>query len=385
MPFKAMLDGEQIISFLLTEEDWALCRATSKKDPDKLVLPDTRVPCFGRTSSKGLRHFVRRAGTEPEGETAPESWQHLMLKKLVAEQALSLGWEVDVEVPAPGGEWVADTMMTKGNRRVVIEAQWSQQTLDEYQRRQQRYTEAGIECWWITRHNMNKSDGLRRELPMIPLMMDRFKESEEFIAQVASKQLTIAQLVTAILEEWFVDEQVGELMMYPYPCWKCGRECVLWRCLWLPYAAWEMDKSETSPWVKDIVEERTREWELRMAALQISSSKMAAKEYMAFRCPGCGAVLGDNFLFGEAEDRLRGHGEDTRHHRVKVLTGERSSLRVGNPRWRRVPEELTPRAWSARTTSQEAGSDGSSSTSVSVSVGLAPHQVISKLFGGPWL
>lgn len=381
MPFKAMLNGEQVISFLLTEEEWTECRAASKKDPDKLVLPDTCVPCFGRTSSKGLRHFVRRAGTGPEAETAPESWQHLMLKKLVAEQALSLGWEVDVEVPAPGGEWVADTMMTKGDRRVVIEAQWSQQPLEEYQRRQQRYKEGGIECWWITRHDMNKVGGLRRDLPMIPLVMDRFKESEEFIAQVASKQLTIAQLVTAILEEWFVDEHVGELMMYPYPCWKCGRECVLWRCLWLPYAAWEMDKPETSPWVKGIVEERTQGAGLRMAALQISSSKMAAKEYMAFRCPRCGAVLGDNFLFGEAEDRLRGQGEDTRHQLVKVLTGSKTSLKIGNPRWPRMPEDLVPSAWSARATSQD---EDSSRASVSVSVGLAPHQVISKLFGGPW-
>lgn len=111
MPFKAMLDGREVVSFLMTDEEWSGCLAASKEDQSRLVMPVTGVPCFGRPSSRGLRHFVHRSGAKPEGETDSESWQHRMLKKLVAEQALSMGWEVDIEVPAPGGQWVADTMM----------------------------------------------------------------------------------------------------------------------------------------------------------------------------------------------------------------------------------------------------------------------------------
>lgn len=383
MPFKAMLDGREVVSFLMTDEEWSGCLAASKEDQSSLVMPVTGVPCFGRPSSRGLRHFVHRSGAKPEGETDSEGWQHRMLKKLVAEQALSMGWEVDVEVPAPGGQWVADTMMTKGDRRVVIEAQWSQQSFEEYQQRQQRYTEAGIECWWITRHDMNKAGGLRRKLPMVPLAMDRFLENEEFIAQVESKQLTIAELVTAILDQWFVDEKVGELMMYPYSCWRCHRECIMWRCLWLPFVQWEEDKPENSPWVRDIVEERMRPVGLPLALLRLSFTKATGKEYMAFSCPGCKAVLGDNYLLGDAEERRWGSG-DSRYELVKVLTGVETPLHIGNPRLSRVPEELAPCAWTASTVSQEDDFAGFSSASVSISVGLTPQQMIRKMFGGAW-
>ena len=344
MPFKGKLDGQEIVSFLASEDGWARVRAVTQADADRLVMAQTGLPCYGRTSTRGLRHFAHRSGYKPEGETAPETWQHLMLKKLIAEQALTMGWDVDVEVPAPGREWVADTMMTKDGRTVVIEAQWSRQDTAEYARRQARYAEAGIECWWVTRHDMNSDDGVRAGLPMVPLVMDRFKDDEQFVVRIGSKDLSIANLVTAILDGWILDEEVAAVMLFPFPCWRCHRECILWRCTWLPYAAWERDKPEASPWVRTLVEENTQRVGLPLALLQTTASKAATKSYMAFNCPRCRSVFGDNFLLGEFTERTY-DTQRTGQHRVPVLTGAKSSLTIGSPRYPRVPPELTAPGW----------------------------------------
>lgn len=345
MPFKGVLDGQEVISFLLSEEQWERCRAVTGADSDRLLMSATGLPCYGRTSTRGLRHFAHRAGYKPEGETAPETWQHLTLKKLIAEQALAMGWDVDVEAPAPGREWVADTMMTKDGRTVVFEAQWSRQDTGEYARRQRRYAEVGIECWWVTRHDMNGTAGIRPGLPMVPLVMERFQAEEQFVARIGDKDLPVAELVTAVLEKMILDEEISSVLLYPYTCWRCHQVCILWQCMWISYAAWEADKPEASPWVRSLVEENTRRVGVPLALLQTTASKAAGKSYMAFSCPRCRSVFGDNFLMHEGMQQLF-DPEITNYHQVRVLTGAKEPLTVGARRpYRRVPPELTARAW----------------------------------------
>lgn len=51
MPFKALLDGQEMISFLITDAQWAACREASQKDQNRLIIPGSGLPCFGRVSS----------------------------------------------------------------------------------------------------------------------------------------------------------------------------------------------------------------------------------------------------------------------------------------------------------------------------------------------
>lgn len=72
---------------------------------------------FCRTSTRGLRHFVSRNG---QGETAPESAHHLMMKAHIARALGKAGWSVDVEVPFSEVDRIADVAATNpAGRRVA--------------------------------------------------------------------------------------------------------------------------------------------------------------------------------------------------------------------------------------------------------------------------
>ena len=49
------------------------------------------------------------------------------------------------------GKWEADILFSSRGRNIAIELQRSYQHLREYTRRQERYSESGVECCWLVR------------------------------------------------------------------------------------------------------------------------------------------------------------------------------------------------------------------------------------------
>lgn len=165
MPLTAAFEGKEVVSCLSSDEEWERMVKATHQDRKALLLGYSNLPCFPRTSSRGLRHFVLYPGQRPPGGTAPETPEHLRIKALIVHAASELGWEARAEVPAPGGSWVADTLLVKGNRRIVIEVQWSRQSPEEYQRCQRRYEDHGIQCVWLHRHNIDDQSRPHYKIP----------------------------------------------------------------------------------------------------------------------------------------------------------------------------------------------------------------------------
>lgn len=116
------------------------------------VLPCCRAPAVLKTSINGLRFF---AHVSDECATAPETVWHKSGKAAVLAALRSMGIEGGEEIPGRstnGAKWEADILFTVPGRVIVVELQRSYQTLRDFLRRQQRYADSGVECFWLLRH-----------------------------------------------------------------------------------------------------------------------------------------------------------------------------------------------------------------------------------------
>jgi hypothetical protein len=87
-------------------------------------------------------------------KTSPETVWHHAGKAAVLAGLASLGIEGNDEVPgqSPTGEkWEADVLFKASDRTIAIELQRSYQHLRDFTRRQERYAESGVECYWLVR------------------------------------------------------------------------------------------------------------------------------------------------------------------------------------------------------------------------------------------
>jgi competence protein CoiA len=105
-------------------------------------------PAIPKTSINGYPFFAHHV----DGCTsAPETVWHVDAKELVAFNLSSMGIECEREKDGGhlGWNWIADIYFIVGGRQIAVELQHSPQTLKEYHRRQVRYEECGVECYWL--------------------------------------------------------------------------------------------------------------------------------------------------------------------------------------------------------------------------------------------
>lgn len=182
MPFSAVLpNGERVISTLTSDEEWEKIKAHSKAG--ELLMGWSNLPCIAKTSHLGTRHFAHKPGQTPPLHWS-ETTEHLLLKAKVLEYAQELGWEAQTEVMSADRTWIADTLLTKGERTVAIEIQWSRQSLADYEFRQRRYAGDKVECYWIVKHPLK---GYAREA-LAPIFI--IQSPENLTQQVEEPRLS---------------------------------------------------------------------------------------------------------------------------------------------------------------------------------------------------
>ena len=146
MPLKALLDGKHVYSFKCSQDQW-----DDLKGHD-LYMPCCKAKAIRKKSKLGTRFFAH--SRKGNCTSAPETAQHLFLKSLIASTATNCGWEVTTEHAGatPSGEqWIADVFCQKKSAKVAFEIQWSNQSQDEFQRRQDKYTVSGVRTAWLYR------------------------------------------------------------------------------------------------------------------------------------------------------------------------------------------------------------------------------------------
>lgn len=215
-------------AFDFSPDDWQKLKADNKQRR-WLRMPCCSAQVTLRTSRRGTQFFAHKA--IGPCTTAPETEDHLRLKRMAVEIARAHGWAAETEASGttPSGElWRADVLARKDQHRVAVEIQWSAQTNEETMRRQARYAASDVRCLWLMRHPGFPVD---RALPAARIGGAVEAGYTATLETVTGQQvLPIEELLAAAFSKrlrFGIPSGIGaqvNVMASELHCWSCGAE-----------------------------------------------------------------------------------------------------------------------------------------------------------------
>jgi hypothetical protein len=161
--------------------------------------------------------------------------QHLTAKSVIARAAVAARWKATVEYPAADRSWIADVLAEKDGRRIALEVQLSRQDSAEFEYRQQRYAEAGIECFWFV-HKRNVQAARDAKVPHLVFDGDGGAPHDVFARKAFQEpeRLFLADMVTAFLSGSYVDSirATATELFFEFTtmdCFACDKASTIWR------------------------------------------------------------------------------------------------------------------------------------------------------------
>lgn len=297
MPLRC-IDGEtNIHAFDLEPERWKAL-AEENRQRRHLLMPCCQAAVTLRKSKLGTQFFAHKA--IGECTTAPETEEHLKLKQLAVAVARAHGWDAHTEA-SNGAFWRADVLATKGEERVAIEIQWSQQTDEETMRRQERYAASGVRGLWLLRQ--------RRFVCNETLPAGRVSADDSaFVAHLQSGHSEQSLSVSEFLSAAFTSRlhyglplnlsaklrlNVGTLS-----CWACGADTDILSSIAIDYGPNEyrlrVAEFGDLPELFAIIRERLPA-DARVGIIRHRYSNTQGRAYLANNCAHCDALIGQMY------------------------------------------------------------------------------------------
>lgn len=198
MPLRAVVGLESVLAYEKTEGEWLHLKKHYRQAG--LRMPCCESLAIPKTSPNGtyfFAHHVRGACS-----SKPESPEHIFLKSLVAKAALKAGWVAITEYrgnSTHGAPWVADVYCQRGDESRVFEIQLSQQSPDEFRRRQATYMSSGMKVIWLASEYNGRRLASDIHMPVFrlggidvgkdPTVLDFSISASDFVVAVLSGRL----------------------------------------------------------------------------------------------------------------------------------------------------------------------------------------------------
>lgn len=308
MPLRARLNAKDVFSYEFDENSWNQLKATYKENT--LIMPccdNKAIPKISKLNNYFFAH-ARKSGCT----TAPETYEHIFLKTLIAKIASSLGWNVVTEKigETPQRErWIADVFCTKGNVNVAFEIQWSPQTVAEFNRRQEKYISSGIRTAWLYKLRRNQEHlPAKYELPAFGIEI----KSDSSEMSVPQFNLPMDEFVRGMLEgklKWRPkqnEQLIGKLRTDYNQCWRCKRKTrvilgvEIYDKEGINLSSWYFHDDEISV-PKFILQhvDNSKLAENQIAPIKPRYSNTMRNAYLSNGCFFCDAIQGQFFLWRE--------------------------------------------------------------------------------------
>ncbi|MFV0398214.1 MAG: competence protein CoiA [Bacteroidales bacterium] len=328
MPLRGYLDNDEIISFEQTDEQWNSIKQRLKTKESALRLSCCLHEGFLRRSNKGLKHFVH-SKTDNSCDWKPESSEHLKAKIDIIEACKVNGWEAIPEFAE--ANWKADVLATQGNKKIAFEVQWSKQTFEETQFRQDRYNQSNVRgCWFFRtapKELRNHDNDLiaNKEIPAFKIFKN---ENGNIVSQVNGIQMPLKSLVISLLNRKFKfckhirlkPKQEVTIVFFSIDCWKCKKSQHLYTVerkllsvcnqeFHIMGPMWDGNDIDKNPQIFEAVKLfiKTKEGEhLKIGQLKKRYSKTVQNSYLSHGCFYCDAIWGDYPLIAaKMEERYK--------------------------------------------------------------------------------
>ena len=305
MPLRAKLEGNDIYSFNFDENSWKELKG----------MPVQMHCCSARAvlkkSKLGTLFFAHHKKGDCTSEA--ESAEHLYLKNLISLVAVRNGWEVFTEKQGetPKGEkWIADVYCTKGKAKLAFEVQWSHQSIDEFKRRQKKYTDSGVRVAWFFKLKSNKEYRVD-EIPYqfdVPVFGMKLKSKGIENMYFPQFDVNVEEFTEGMLQgdlEWSPrkgQKLTAEVIPHFESCWKCKRETGV-----ILGVSIKDDKSKEVSF-EQFSNDGIPEFLLnngvltvlakhKIGALKKRYSKTRVESYLSNGCFHCDVIMGNFFIF----------------------------------------------------------------------------------------
>lgn len=237
MGFICIIENKEIYSFMLNDEQWT--RLKDKYKNLSIFMPCCQTPAIPKKNKLGTQFFAHHPSSSCSFSSG-ESREHQLCKYLVLKHLHENGWNVIPEYrgETPSGEtWIADIYAEKNKSKIIIEIQWSPQSIVETKRRQEKYIASGIRAIWFMRttksNKWNVLDYQSYEMPVFSIWLD--KETNQLTTSGAFKNWDSCDLVEIEFIEFFHHLMTGGIQHSLKPnaqyflqlgfnrvdCWKC--------------------------------------------------------------------------------------------------------------------------------------------------------------------
>ena len=317
MPLRAIVNNEVIITPFLTEDEWKTLKNRVKTEKLEVILPCCEHPGYLRTSSRGLAHFVHYKKSN-DCPSKPETWQHLKAKSEIAKACRNAGWDVVTE--ASGDGWRADILATLGDTKIAFEVQWSPQTLEETEYRQQKYADSDVRCCWLFKSPWRgfKSRG---DLPLFKIEIDNeesnvifnpyeydrygFRDDDNQIFELKSFIQLLLNGKFKFSSELIAKRQQEVIIQFiEIDCWKCKKSYDIYYTSELSSSCGKVVEGDLYFNNKVISEaikftQSPQGQHINMGYIKKRYSKTVNESYMSFGCSHCDAICGSFFLHHE--------------------------------------------------------------------------------------
>lgn len=320
MPLRANLDGMDIFAFEYNEESWGKLKATYRSCD--LIMPCCDSKAVPKKSKLGQYFFAH--SRKGECKTSSETAEHIFLKSLIAKQALELGWKVETEKPGqtPTLErWIADVFCSKGKANLAFEVQWSHQTIDEFERRQEKYRESNVRAAWLYKLKGNK-EYFWDELPYsheTPVFGMKYRKGTKDL-YIPQFDVDVDQFISGVLSgnlQWSPkegEELLAKVIPHSEPCWKCKKTTtmVLGVSFYNKQGVNVALEVFGDSWIPKFLREHIGNDKLRVhgvGTIKPRSSKTRNDRYLSNGCVHCDAIMG-NFFVSEAFREYLGYLPD---------------------------------------------------------------------------
>jgi hypothetical protein len=219
MPFRALVDGQDLSSLRITAEAWSSLGRRLKAGESVVLTTCCGSPGILKISPLGRQFFAHKA-RPLNCDWNPESPEHLELKAATYDAVLEVGgWSATIESNGP--DWRADVLAKRGKARIAFEVQLSAQGQATTLFREGRYEEAAVLPWWLVSSRKNAGPGFGSGLRSILKGSDlqelahAVREAVRDVLRRVESQVRIAEAIALHLRERSISYRITKFCSIP--------------------------------------------------------------------------------------------------------------------------------------------------------------------------